>query len=61
MLISRSLKILALKAKNLLYTYSSLQESSGLKDKNDRINHRVQKPPQNIVTYTLCLGILGHI
>lgn len=61
MLISRSLKIPALKDKDLLYTYSSSQESSGLKFKNDRINQRVQKPSQNIVTYRLCLGILDHI
>lgn len=61
MLISRSLKISALKDEDLLYTYSSSQESSGLKVKNDRINQRIQKPSQNIVTYRLCLGILDHI
>lgn len=60
MLISRSLKISALKDEDL-YTYSSSQESSGLKVKNDRINQRIQKPSQNIVTYRLCLGILDHI
>lgn len=58
MLISCSLKIPALKDEDLLYTYSSSQESSGLKVKNDRIN---QRPSQNIVTYRLCLGILDHI